>query len=159
MVYIYQAISNRTNSSSAPLVLVSAESDSNPTIIMISAAHIWLLTTQNRSSLLISPAASKPSIASQVSPRRRPRAPLHQSCHSRELSPAVIIMASDDECYGYESDYCDEDYGGEDDDAMDAEEDTPEPDRPAEFWVRQVYSPIGRTEERVQCAVGYRSIA
>ena len=63
-------------------------------------------------------------------------------------------MASDDECYGYESDYCDEDYGGEDDDAMDAEEDTPEPDRPAEFWVRQV-APSGdqRSESNVRSVI------
>jgi hypothetical protein len=56
-------------------------------------------------------------------------------------------MASDDECYDYESDYYDEDDGnggGEDDDAMEAddedcmlEDDMPEPDRPVDCWVRE----------------------
>jgi hypothetical protein len=49
-------------------------------------------------------------------------------------------MASDDECYGYDSDY---DYYDEDDVAMEAdedalvEEDTPAPDRPVDCWVRE----------------------
>ncbi|CAM0875837.1 unnamed protein product [Alopecurus aequalis] len=50
-------------------------------------------------------------------------------------------MASDDECYGDESDYYDDDGAGEDDDdAMEAdeenyeEEDTPKPDRPVDCW-------------------------
>uniref|UniRef100_A0ACD5X9Q3 Uncharacterized protein n=1 Tax=Avena sativa TaxID=4498 RepID=A0ACD5X9Q3_AVESA len=54
-------------------------------------------------------------------------------------------MASDEECYDYESDYYDEDDGNgggeDDDDAMEAddedaveEEDTPAPDRPVDCW-------------------------